>query len=334
MFDPQKTKPVELPPDTPPLLMVIVDTEEEFDWSKPLSRDSRGVTSMDAQVLAHEVFAKFGVVPTYVIDHPVASTDSSIRVLADLLKDGACEVGTHLHPWVSPPHDEDVNSVNSYPGNLPADLERKKLTVLTETIESNLGLRPTVYKAGRYGVGPNTAATLAALGYNVDTSVVPHSSFTADGGPNFRGFSDRPYWFGDNYERLEIPLSTGFAGRLTKSGPGLFPSLSSDLGMKLHLPGIAARSGFLERIRLTPEEVDHAAHRRLIDSLMAQGHKVFSMAYHSPTLKPGCTPYVRDKTELKDFLDTIHRTLDYFLNDLSGQATTPQRLFEMLRQQR
>ncbi len=332
MLDRHSIQPAEIPPDTPPLLMVIIDTEEEFDWHQPLARENRGVSSMAGQFAAQEVFAKFDVVPTYVIDHPVASTDSSIRVLSELLSDGVCEVGTHLHPWVSPPHDEEVTPFNSYPGNLPADLERQKLEVLTETIESNLGVRPTVYKAGRYGVGPNTAAILESLGYDVDVSVVAHSSFTGDGGPDFRGFGNAPYWFGANRKLLEIPLTCGFTGALSSSGPGLYPTLSGDLGMKLHLPGVAARSGLLERVRLTPEDVDHAAHRRLLDRLLAQGERVFSMAYHSPSLAPGHTPYVRDQAELKSFLNTIERTLDYFMNELSGQPTTPQRLFERLKQ--
>lgn len=100
--------------------------------------------------------------------------------------------------------------------------------------------------------------------------------------------------------------------------------------MKFRLPGMAARSGLLERIRLTPEGIDHKAHRRLIDSLLAQGHKVFAMAYHSPSLQPGHTPYVRDKADLKAFLETLHGTLDYFVNEIGGQATTPEKLFKLL----
>ena len=70
--------------------------------------------------------------------------------------------------------------------------------------------------------------------------------------------------------------------------------------MKCRLPGITARSRLLERIRLTPEGIDHAAHRRLIDRLLADGQKIFAMAYHSPSLQPGNTPYVRDNAEPQD----------------------------------
>jgi len=46
--------PARLPVGHPPVLTVIVDTEEEFDWSLPFSRASIQTTSIAAQPLAHE----------------------------------------------------------------------------------------------------------------------------------------------------------------------------------------------------------------------------------------------------------------------------------------
>lgn len=290
MLDLTRIDPLDLAPERPPLLCVIVDTEEEFDWRRPLSRDNTSVTSISAQVRAQEVFAEFAVVPTYVIDYPVSSDPAAIELLRGLQDEGACEIGAHLHPWVNPPHDEAVEPCNSFPGNLPPALERAKLLRLTETIEDNLGRRPRVYKAGRYGVGPATAALLEDLGYEVDASVVPYTSFAPSCGPDFSGFGFRPYWFGAGRRLLELPLTVGFAGLCRSWGQPVFPVLSAPWGMKLHVPGIAARLGLLERIRLTPEGVDPAAQRRLTRSLLAQGARVFSLTYHSPSLQPGHRP--------------------------------------------
>ena len=331
MFQTTFKEYAQIPANAPVLLLVIVDTEEEFDWGRPLSRDNTSVESIAEQHRAQEIFARHGVVPTYVVDYPVATSERAVQVLGGFQTDGLCEIGAHLHPWVTPPHEEPVNAFNSYPGNLPADLEREKLEVLSAAIENNIGFRPRVYKAGRYGLGINTAAILKETGYDVDLSVVPYTSFAADGGPDYRTFGASPYWFGAKRKLLEIPLTCGFAGVLATSGPRLFPALSSDLGMKLRLPGIAARLRLLERIRLTPEGIDHAAHRRLINSMLAEGHRVFAMTYHSPSLQPGNTPYVRDKADLKAFLGTLRRTLDYFLNEIGGKATTPGALFRLLR---
>ena len=71
---------------------------------------------------------------------------------------GRAEVGAHLHPWVTPPAEEEVTRFNSYAGNLPLSLESSKIARLVEAIEASFGRRPIVYKAGRYGFGANTAS--------------------------------------------------------------------------------------------------------------------------------------------------------------------------------
>lgn len=185
MIDPADWKPARLD-EGPPLLLVIVDTEEEFPWDQPFSRDNVSTRSIAAQARAHRIFEKYGIKPTYVIDYPVASQESGFRPLRDYFDDGACQIGAHLHPWVNPPFDEPVNNGNSYPGNLPRALEKAKLDVLTDTIGENFGRRPTVYKAGRYGIGPHTADILRELGYRIDASVVPETKFQGRGWPRAR----------------------------------------------------------------------------------------------------------------------------------------------------
>lgn len=312
-----------------PLLLVVVDTEEEFDWSRPLSRDNTAVTSIAGQWRAQEIFARHAVVPTYVIDYPVAVDDRAAGILREFAEGGRCRVGAHLHPWVNPPFREDVTPGNSFPGNLPAALEREKLRRLTETIVRRLGRPPIAYKAGRYGVGPNTAAVLEELGYRIDLSVVPYTSFAAEGGPDFSQFGFSPFWFGSRRTLLEVPLSCGFWGAMRGLGQTLYPRLASPLGMRLRAPGLFARSGLLERIRLTPEGVDHAAQRRLTESLLAQGCRVFSLTYHSPSLVPGHTPYVRDDRDLAIFLEALDRYLAYFFGDVGGRPVTPEEVYEL-----
>ena len=322
-----RRSPARLADGAKPRLLVVIDTEEEFDWDRPLSRSNTATRSIAAQVRAQEIFAKHAVTPTYVIDFPVATDSAAAGLLREFAEDGRCVIGSHLHPWVNPPHDEAVTPVNSYPGNLERSLEKAKLEVLTESIAERFGAAPTIYKAGRYGVGPRTAGILEELGYRIDLSVVPYTSFTADGGPDFRGFDFPPFWFGEADRLLEIPVTCGFCGALRSMGRGFFPWLSAPLGMSLHLPGVASRLGLLERIRLSPEGAGFQDLRRLADSLLEQGCQVFSLTYHSPSLAPGHTPYVRDEHELEAFLETIERFLDYFIGAKGGEPTTPEALY-------
>lgn len=331
MLNIDANEPALLPAGTPPLLMVVVDTEEDFDWTRTLSRDNVGVRSIASQHRAQEIFARHGIVPTYVVDYPVATDAESVATLRQFLDAGACEIGAHLHPWVNPPHSEDVTPWNSYPGNLPAALEREKLEILTDAIAQGFGSRPTVYKAGRYGVGPDTGALLEDMGYEVDVSVVPYTSFTADGGPDFTAFHHAPYWFGENRRLLEIPLTCGFAGAFANWGPGLYRKMAGPLGKRLRARGVAARLGVVERIRLTPEGVGLAALERLTRAVLGQGGKVFALTFHSPSLEPGNTPYVRDEEDLRRFVDTLDCYFEFFFRKIGGAATTPTRLYQMLR---
>lgn len=319
-------------PDTDidqPLLLVVVDTEEEFDWGRPVSRDQTSTKAIASQYRAQEILQKYGIKPTYVIDYPVASQASGYGPLKELYEDGLCQIGTHLHPWVSPPFDEQVSNLNSYPGNLPRDLEKAKLEQLTEEIAKRFGDRPTIYKAGRYGVGPNTAKILGELGYRIDASVVPRTDFRDDEGPDFRHCAAAPYWFGED-EILEIPLSAGFTGMFAGLGWAGWNRINSPLGRTLKLTGISSRLRLLDRIVLTPEGITHAEHRRLTRTMLAAGRRVFSFTYHSPSLEPGCTPYVRNDDDLAVFLDRFDRYFDYFINEVGGRPATPYEVFTLM----
>ena len=313
--------PVPIQPDAPPTLCIIIDTEEEFDWSQPFSRANTATTSIPAQHIAHQrIYDKLGIVPTYVIDWPVATTPTAWQSLKALRDEGRCEIGTHLHPWVTPPHTEEVNTFNSYTGNLPPELEFEKLRLLTQAILDNFQNPPTTFKAGRYGLGPKTFEALAKLGYQVDASIVPHTSFSADGGPDFRSYTNTPFWFGPvDKPLLELPVTTGYCGFMRNAGYALYEALQKPWAKTLRLGGIAARTGALERIRLTPEGCNVQDLMRLMKTLVQDGTRVLTLTYHSPSLVPGHTPYVRTAIELESFLQTIELACVYFKEVLGGQ---------------
>jgi peptidoglycan/xylan/chitin deacetylase (PgdA/CDA1 family) len=313
---------IRFPPQQPPLLLVIIDTEEEFDWSQPFSRARTGVAHIAAQARAQAVYGRFGITPLYAIDYPVATQPQGYEPLREWMQAGACEIGTHLHPWVSPPFDEPVNNRNSYPGNLPAALERAKLATLTDAIEQRFGKRPTVYRAGRYGYGPNTAAILAELGYQIDTSVVPRTDFGPEEGADFSACGFDPYWIDREGGLLEVPLTVGWTGLLAAAGPWLQPLCRTAQAQKLRLPGVLARAGLFERIRLTPEGMTFDELRRLTRVLLSRGQRIFNFTYHSPSLEPGHTPYVRTGEDLQRFIGTIERYLEFFFGEVGGRAAT------------
>lgn len=314
---------IDWPGDHPPMIVVVVDTEAEFDWAEQQPRRARGVTSVKRQAQTLPIFERYGVRPTFVLDYPVSSTPEGYEYIRDLHRAGACEIGAHLQPWDNPPFIEQNTDRNSYPGNLPIELEREKLAHLTRVIGDNLGVRPRIYKAGRYGVGPATAQILAELAYEIDVSVVPRTDLTRKFGPDFTHCGARPYWFGGDPPLLEIPLSIGYTGLLAPAGPIAYLLTMNERLKALHVPGILARLGLIERITLTPEGISFEEQRRLTRALLRDGHRVFSFTYHSPSLAPGNTPYVRSEAELRAFLRRIEQYLDFFMGELGGRPATP-----------
>lgn len=305
-----------------PQLIVVVDTEEEFDWDEPFSRDSTATTAIAAQGEAHAIFDRYGIVPTYVVDYPVATDDEAVSILSGLLREGRAEIGAHLHPWVTPPFDEDVTVRNSYHCNLPAAVERSKIEQITRTIEQAFGLRPTIFKAGRYGFGPNTRRVLIDLGYKVDCSYVPFTSFASDGGPSFYGTRPEPFWLDREKTLLEVPLTSGYVGAWARYGRRVQWLFDNPVAHAVKLTGLLSRLNLLGRARLTPEGVSAAEQCRLLDTLVAQGQRLFTLSYHSPSLAPGHTPYVRDAADLRAFLATIDDVLRHFRDVIGGEFTT------------
>jgi len=322
--------PVAMPSDEPPLLQVIVDTEEEFDWSRPFSRKTTGVRNVAHQLKTQAVFERYGVKPTYVVDYPVASQSVGYGPLRELLADGRCDIGAHLQPWVNPPFVEDVNHLSSFPGNLPPEIEREKLAVLTETIERNLGVRPLVYRAGRYGLGPRSLGLLDRLGYEIDASVLPGVDLSRRFGPDFSAFGPQPFRFGDGGRRLGIPLTVGHVGALAGRARALYPWLDTRPADRLMLKAAASRLRLMERIQLSPEGFTLVEQVRLVRALLARGQRVFNLSYHSPSLMPGGAPYVRDADDLAHFLDRLEGLLDFFVNQAKGRFVTPLELKQHL----
>lgn len=309
-----------LPEDNPPTLIAVIDTEEEFDWSAPFNPAATSTANILNQPLAQAIFDRHGLVPTYVIDYPVAASAPARAVLGGIAATGRCEIGAHLHPWVNPPAGGPVDAFHSYPGNLEPGEERAKLAALTDCIAEGFGRRPDIYKAGRYGVGPATGRILADLGYRIDASVVPHTDFSPFEGPDFLHLPPAPFVTKEGV--LALPLSVHFAGRLAEFGSVLFPHLASGWGRRLHLPGIAARLGLLERLWLSPEGHRLDDMMRQTRAALAQGERLFMLTYHSSSLLPGAAPYVRSLAERERFLGTLDRYLSFFLGACSGRAAS------------
>jgi len=313
--------PIDLPASARPSLFVVVDTEEEFDWNAPTRRTNTGVTAMRHVERGQRVFDRFGVKPTYVVDYPVASQPDGYLPLLEISQSGRCEIGAHPHPWVNPPDLEEVTGRNTFMCNLPEPLQRAKLERLCGQIADVFGRTPTVYKAGRYGIGDSTIGVLEDLGFEIDVSVCPQFDFSAEQGPSFVEFDSRPFFLSDRL--LEIPCTVDYTGWAGTLRPALHRIARRDSLTAFRGVGALAKLGAVNRIMLSPEGNSFDEMRALTEDLFERGLRTFMFSFHSPSLEPGHTPYVRTRPDRDRFLQDIQRFCEYFMGERGGIASTP-----------
>ena len=282
-----------------PRFLLTVDTEEEFDWSRPLERGGHSTDTVARLRKFQEFCEGQGVVPIYLIDYPIAISELAADLLRAPLAAGRAEIGVQLHPWVNPPFEEQVTQFNSFAGNLPYELERAKLMSLRDTIERNFGQTPRIYRAGRYGLGPNTAQILREAGIAIDTSVRSRFDYSSHGGPNYATRPLTPWWVDEGRTLMELPLTTLFTGHLRRRAQWLYPRLWRLPQMR----SVLARLGMMDRIPLTPEGVTIAEALRGVRQAVAEQLPVIVLSFHSPSLSPGHTPYVRSEDDLDKLYD-------------------------------
>jgi len=202
-------------------------------------------------------------------------------------------------------------------------MEYEKLSQLTDQISDTFGARPTVYLAGRYGVGANTPDILEALGYEVDLSCCVPMDFSAEDGPDFSSFTSDPYWFGGGRRLLGLPSTGGFVGWLP-GGKRLAHRVAMDPRVgRLRLSGVLARLRAVERLGLTPEVFVKAELLRLTQKLLREGVRAFVFYLHSPSVSAGRTPYTRDDEDVRKLLANCAAFFRFFKEELNGVSKTP-----------
>lgn len=298
------------------LVICSVDTEED-SWEP--RRDGVTTHNVDQLPRLSELMGELNAPVTYFVTHAVAADAASCRVLRKLVEQGNSEVGAHLHPWNTPPLTESISPPNLMLNNLPAPLQFAKLRQLTDRLEDAFGRAPASFRAGRSGLGSSTIDVIRRCGYTIDSSVVPFHDLRSVHGPSFVGAPNDAYCIGENGNPLEplnagpileIPVSSGYSRVPFERWDAIHRRLGSRVGQTLRLRGLAARTGLLSKIALKPELESVTDMLRLSHRLISQGASHLQMMWHSPSLLPGASPFVRTSAERERLLARIRRFIE------------------------
>ena len=311
-------------------LVASIDTEED-NW-RP-TRDDIRIENIRALPALQAFLRGLGLRPTYFVDHPVASAPWSAAILREIAESGAAEIGAHLHPWNTPPLEEALLPRHSMLANLPARAAAPQAAArCAMRSTAATGRAPTSFRAGRFGLGPETVArpdrerlpgrqqrdALDRLAAVRRRSRLPRRA--AGLLPPGRGLRS-PHASADG-PLLELPLSSGFTRGPFGWRASAYDALHGPALRRLPLARLASRSGILRRVILSPESESLDDMLRLARRLIDQGVRFLQLFWHSPSLVPGLSPFVRNAADrarlfasIAAFVDAVSRIVPVLLDD-------------------
>lgn len=309
-----------------PQLAIVIHAEEEFDWSGDFKRSNRDVTHGSHLIHLVEKILSTGAKVTLAMDHPFVTSADGMSVINHFKsqENKTIEFAAHLHPWVNPPFVSEVDivdNINSYPGNLAEEVELNKLNTLSLAIKNVTGNFPTTYLAGRYGIGKNSSGVLRKLGYKVDLSISAYCNFRHQDGPNFSHYTNKTHIKGG----IQYLTHTGSIVSIIPFVSGYFnrhPSMFSRWHEN-RLKRVLLKILRVKRYRLSPEGFQFTHLKNMTEKQRLIGQEDFVLSFHSPSSKPGCTPYVRTDADLERFESDTIDYIHWFKNQLNGSFFLP-----------
>lgn len=310
-------------------LVISLDVEGDNQWDHGAPLTTRNVQSWPR---FQELCERHGVVPTYLLATEIVADEQARDMLASWRSRGVAEIGAHLHPWTTPPFADAPglrpnDSLHAYPCELPSELLREKVAVLTAQIKEAFGFSPTAFRAGRYGCDARVARYVAEEGFVVDSSVTPLTSWRdnpgmGDGGPDFTGFTVEPFRVAGTGDPglVEIPVT------VLQTYPVFdrFPALQRAYGW---LPVRAVRKIFFssylqsQPMWLAPYPYYGSKDLALVWRRAEEaGVEVAVMNFHSSELMPGGSPFRPTPESIEDLYSCLDRLFTY-VRERGGRFT-------------
>lgn len=300
---------------------ITIDTEED-GWGR-FETSGHSVENVKQLPYIQEIFDRYEAFPTYLVTYSVIKDDRARQLLLDIFSRNRCEIGTHCHPWNTPPFKEELNERNSMLSNLPYDLVAQKIKTLHREIIESFRVIPRCFRAGRFGFNSNVAKIIHDLGYLVDTSVTPFIDWDIYEGPDYQEAPQNIYRFNPEAVLtarsdgclLEIPVTIGFLQNNFALRYRMMKLMSNSIVRNLHLMGILDRLKFLNFRWLSPEVSSGKDMVALVKTCLHQHCSHLCMMFHSTSLLPGESSFVRTQSDLESFLGSIIQILQFAANE-------------------
>ncbi|MGD0526781.1 MAG: hypothetical protein ABSE49_16665 [Polyangiaceae bacterium] len=249
----------------------------------------------------HPLFRRFGAKPTYLLSPELLRDARCVERLASL---EGCELGTHLHGELADPGAFEPDVTNAVQRDYPRDVERAKLTWLTEAFRSAFGRAPRSFRAGRFGLGEHTVTLLDELDYAVESSVTPHVDWSdVSPGLSFVDAPTQPY-----HPDPAHPARRGEA-RLLEVPLTILPSPFA----RVPLVGKHVEHRWLRPTRNAGEALVAIA-REAVEAEQRRGPGrtvVLNAMFHNVEVVAGASPYAATDEEARRIVDRVGALLEF-----------------------
>ena len=296
------------------ILVLSVDTEEEFDWNSGFPQDNCSIENIN-QIPGFQYFCEnLGIRPTYLVDYPVISDQYAADMFRDFVESGNAEVGAHLHPWCNPPFFSETDEERSHVVNLPEREVEAKLDALIEKIEQGVGRRPKSFRTGRWGINASLINLLEDKGFAVESSVYPlyhNQFFSCEDAPNHPYFPSRSDALEPSESRgiIELPVTVGFNRTDHDKSKQLHQFIENSLLSRLRIIGLLWRLGLLRKIYLSPELSSPEDMLTVARTTISRGNPFLHMYFHSSSLLQGDNPLLFKTANGCNVLEGVHRVI-------------------------
>ncbi len=266
-------------------ILFTIDTE--WDRLPQHSEESMQCKNLLAMTQLWKVFDDVGAKATFFCANEVIGKSEFEKFASNLVSLGKAEIGTHLHPWTTPPYNE-FEKAFPYKGSFPTELSlsifEEKLLHLKNNLEKRFH-KQYVYRAGRFGISEDHIGILAKHGYLYDSSITPYvdwsrtAGMSPEAGPNHSSYSPFPFeWIVDGACIDEFPITI------------LRRSPESYLGKLYNSLIKGKRNGDVLWLRPLPEN-RFSDFKRIVRRSKEMGLSTLVMFMHSNEFDPKRNPY-------------------------------------------
>ena len=296
-------------PATGTCYAVTVDTEEEWDWADGFPTGEPSVENIHRLPAFQQVCDQYNAAVTYYCNYAVVADPTSRAIIQELAQKPNVEIGLHIHPWNTPPMrgSQQVTPRESFLHNLPWRLCKAKIDATLEAFD-DAGLRPTSFRGGRYSTSPRIQDYLRDHGILVDASVLPYTTWSDDGAPDFRHRNLTPIRHEprspDDAALWELPLTFGYSRRPFALWERMIRGIENSPLRHLRLIGLMDQLAILRKEWLNLENPMGHDIPGFLQTLARIRPPFICFTLHSSSLMPGGSPYTRSIADADRILES------------------------------